>query len=163
MAVKVAMNTTATAAWPKQAEAAEMLGVSESTLLRSRLKLPSVPAGGKEKRYPPAAVMAAAIHFQRRPVRQVAADLNALARRKSPDVADIVAREVNDFLAVQARAERESAEDLLQELEASLPRALYRGIEATYRGKPRAGGRSTKAEERMVPADKSRRASNSPA
>ncbi len=154
------MNREATAAWPKQAEAAQLLGVSESTLLRSRLKLPSVPAGGKEKLYPPAAVMAAAVHFLRRPVRQVAADLIALGRQKSPEVAEIVAAEVNSFLAAHARAETESADALLKELEATLPPALYRGIEAVSKGSSAPRPRSTRAGERMVPADKSRRASS---
>ena len=151
------MNHESVPAWPNQAEAAGILGVHQATLLRLNLKLPIVPAG-KEKRIAPIGVLAAARHFRRRPLREVAAALIELAERKYPAQAKAVATEVDGFLTMEARASRESADEMLRNLEESLPRPIYRGIDSTYRGakESSASGRT----EQKAPVDKSRRASN---
>jgi len=151
------VNHESVPAWPNQAEAALILGVHQATLLRIKIKLPVVQAG-KEKRIAPIGVLAAARHFRRRPLREVASALIELAQSKYLPQAEAVAAEVDGFLVLEAKASRESADEMLRNLEDTLPRPLYRGIDATYRRSedPAPSGR----KGQKAPADKSRRASN---
>jgi len=127
-------------AWPNQTEASRLLGVEPSTLLRR--DLPFEEFGGREKRLSPRVVLAEALFYKRVPVQEVAAGLYEVAlERASKAEARQIAQEADAFLLErdELRARELSRDEFLAEARRSLPRGMYRQVEAIYLQKPRAG------------------------
>jgi hypothetical protein len=118
--------------WPNQAEAAAILQVAESTLARARLPLARVSAGAKEKRLSPAAVLQAAVHFRRVPVRQVAGELLRLAERKSSQLVPQIEQEIEGALDRLTAEQTSTSGEFLARLEQLVPSQLYRQIAKLY-------------------------------
>jgi hypothetical protein len=117
------------AAWPNQAEAAEILGVNESTL--SRRKPAAVSYGGREKRLSPRVVLEQAVHFRVVPLRQVAAELIDLAEARAPQFHAAVQNDVRAFLA-ERRGPAPSMSAFLTEAKSLLPPKLFKQVLDAY-------------------------------
>ncbi|HEU4906671.1 MAG TPA: hypothetical protein VFT19_11245 [Solirubrobacterales bacterium] len=143
------------AAWPNQHVAAEMLGVSGSTLSR-RDDLEFEVAGARTRHYRPAAVLRAAAYYKRRSLNAVAAKLIAHAREHGgEDRAGEVQTEVDAFFA-QRPSEPVDRERILREARRALPRQLYlevqRAFEQDVAGEPELQGAEVDFGARSVEA-----------
>ena len=125
--------------YPSLRRAAELVGVSASTLSRRDDIL--VVAAGRETRVPAAEVLRLAALYGRRRMSRVAAELVEYAAATDARVS--IAREVDDALARHAQTpEVPAPQAFLDEARRLLPAPLVAQIEATL-GTHEMGGRST--------------------
>lgn len=118
-------------AYPTLSRAAALLAVSPSTLSR-REDLEFEAMGERDKRIPGLEVLRLATVFRKRPLQEVAADLVAYAHSHAPaSSAQIEASLTAHVERLEAQLARER--EFLAEARRSLPRALYREVEQTYR------------------------------
>jgi hypothetical protein len=130
------MSTTdhipAALAWPNLTEAAELVGVSASTLSRQP-DLQRIPAGRRDQRVRPREVLRAADLHKKRSLNEVAQELIDYAERSDPRYVESVEEEVEGFFAERTSAAEgtpsrplsSSAEAFLQELKGFLPQHVY--------------------------------------
>jgi hypothetical protein len=115
--------------YPSQREAAKILRISESTLSRSSAT--GLPSGERGRRYSARTVLEEAAKHRRRSLNEVAADLMAYARAHSPEAAQVVEGEIQDFFGSRERPHVEP-EHFLAEARRSLPRRLYEQVKHAY-------------------------------
>jgi hypothetical protein len=116
--------------WPNQNDAAQILGVSKSTMSRQRVEQVSY---GQERRIAPTTVMWLADHFGRRPIGEVGAGLVELGRMRMRDRAELAELEedVARYLAVTRASDRAAVGDAwLEEARHRLPADLYERVVA---------------------------------
>ena len=118
-------------AYPTLSQAANLLGVSPSTLSR-RQDVALESMGERDKRVPVAEVLRLAAIFRRRAINEVAADLIDYARERAPTQASSVEGDVEHFFE-QLEAPTVRERDFLAEAKRALPRELYREVERAYR------------------------------
>jgi hypothetical protein len=114
--------------WPNQNEAAQLLGVSESTMSRQRVEQVSY---GQERRIAPTIVLRLADHFRRRAVGEVGAGLVELGRERMRDRNELVELEedVARYLFVTRESERAAVGDAwMEEARRRLPADLYKQV-----------------------------------
>jgi hypothetical protein len=116
-------------AYPTQREAARMLGISESTLSRS--KLDGIRAGARAVHYRPTVILTEAAKHKRRSLNEVAADLLRYARDNAAGSVDHVQGEIEDFFATRQRPPVDG-DRFLAEAERTLPRRLYEQVKRAY-------------------------------
>jgi hypothetical protein len=128
------------AAYPNLTEAADIVGVSPSTLSR-RDDIETLPMGSRDHRLPPEEVLRLVRFYGRRSINEAAAELIEYAQANSPSSADQVEAAVEAFFE-QLESPKPSGSTFLAQAKASLPAALYREVEKAYRaseGKPTPG------------------------
>lgn len=149
------MQEVSIPAWPNVARAAEIIGVHPATLLRSGLQLHVELAGRKEKLVEPASVLAAALHFRRKPLSEVGAALIETAERKAPSLAQAVAQEVDRVLDTHSRMAAASADELLEVVRESFPPRVYDRMAAIYRRGAKVES-TTKSDPSRAPDERGR-------
>lgn len=117
-------------AWPTQAAAAQMLGLSASILSR-RQDLAFATVGAKGRHYSPAAVLEAGVIYKRRSLNAIAAKLLAYARHNGPQHLESVQGEIESFFA-ERPAPPVDRERFLKEARRALPRRLFREVERAF-------------------------------
>jgi hypothetical protein len=124
-------------AYPTLTETARLLGVSASTLSR-RNDLACERMGERDKRIPAGEVMRLAAVYRKRALGEVAADLIARARERSPQHAEHVQEEIERFFE-QRESPVFSDGAFLTEAERALPPELYEEVQRVYHasGRPR--------------------------
>lgn len=118
-------------AYPNLTEAAEILGISTSTL--SRRGLEGIRQGSKEQRLRPDEVLSEAEHHNRRPIPLVASALVRYAFEHAPESAEAVEIEVDRILVARKVSPTMDRETFLTEARRSLPRRLYAQVAGYYR------------------------------
>jgi hypothetical protein len=118
-------------AYPTLTEAAGLLGVSASTLSR-RGDLACERMGERDKRVPAEEVMRLAAVYRKRSLGEVAADLIARARERSPEHAGVVVEEVEGFFEQEGASAGLSRGEFLAEAERALPAELYEEVRRVY-------------------------------
>lgn len=131
-------------AYPTLTQAAQMLGVSGSTLSR-RKDLQAERMGERDRRIPAAEVMRLAAIYRKRSLNDVAADLIDYVQQHAPTHTDRVDEQVQRFFAERG-APVASGETFLAEAKRALPADLYAEVERVCR----AGGERSPA---LVSAD----------
>lgn len=119
-------------AYPTLSQAADMLGVTASTLSR-REDLVFERMGERDKRIPAREVLRQAAIHRRRSINAVAADLVEYAQRHAPESAQVVQDEVEQFFA-ELEKPATPASEFLAEAKRALPAKLYREVEKVYAG-----------------------------
>lgn len=117
-------------AYPTLTEAGRLLGVSASTLSR-RDDLACERMGERDKRVPAGEVMRLATVYRKRALGEVAADLIARARERSPQYAEYVQEEIERFFE-QRELPVLSDGAFLAEAERALPPELYEQVRRVY-------------------------------
>jgi hypothetical protein len=117
-------------AYPTLTEAGRLLGVSASTLSR-RDDLAYERMGERDKRVPASEVMRLATIYRKRALGEVAADLIARARERSPQHAEHVQEEIERFFE-QREPSVLSDGAFLTEAERALPPELYEQVRRVY-------------------------------
>lgn len=127
-------------AYPTLTKAAQIVGVSPSTLSR-RNDVETRAMGNRDQRVPVREVLRLVRFFGRRSINEAAAELIEYAQVNSPSDVDRVEEEVEAFFA-QLDSPAPSASAFLEQAKVLLPVALYRGVEKAYHaseGKPMPG------------------------
>jgi hypothetical protein len=117
--------------WPNQNDAAQLLGVSKSTISRQRVDQVSY---GQERRMAPTIVLQLADHFGRRPIGEVGAGLVELGRERMRDRDELVVLEedVARYLSSARKSPHAAVDDeWLEEARRRLPADLYEQVMAT--------------------------------
>jgi hypothetical protein len=117
-------------AYPTLTEAGRLLGVSASTLSR-RDDLVCERMGERDKRVPAGEAMRLAAIYRKRALGEVAADLIARARERSPQHAEHVQEEIERFFE-QREPTAPSDGAFLAEAERVLPPELYEQVRRVY-------------------------------
>lgn len=120
-------HTASLHAYPNLTAAAEMIGISPSTLSR-RQDLVAEPRGDRDRVLRPQEVLRLAAVYRQRSLNDVAQDLVDHARTASPDEATRVEEEVETFFEGRSISDDHRAEflDLARRL---LPASLYAEVE----------------------------------
>jgi hypothetical protein len=114
--------------YPTLSEAAEMIGVTASTLSR-KPGLGFITAGDRDHRIPGAEVIRWAEHFKRRAVDEVAFDVVAYARRRAPKYVKAVTSEVDSAVAgLYAAAPATKTSAFIADAKRFLPKQLYDAV-----------------------------------
>lgn len=116
--------------YPTLSGAAEILGVSASTLSR-RDDVEGCQMGQRDLRLPASEVMRLAYEYRRRSVNEVALDLIDRAAAVSNEGGKQVEKEIDYYVAGRAPS-RISRGEFLREAERSLPPEIYREVERVY-------------------------------
>lgn len=116
--------------YPTLTRAAQMLGVSGSTLSR-RKDLQAERMGERDRRVPAAEVMRLAVIYRKRSLNEVASDLIDFAQQHAPAQAGVVEDELERFFA-ELGAPVISDEKFLTEAKRALPADLYAEVERIY-------------------------------
>jgi len=131
MAVRLPARADTVPAWPNQTEAAQILGISEPTLLRRGL--PHESAGAREKRYAPVTVLRAVGYFKKTTLAEAAQAVVDVAQAKYPTLVDEITEEVEQAVAeLCADESRELTDDVLTELKRILPTRYHQKVESIY-------------------------------
>jgi hypothetical protein len=120
-------------AWPNQTEAADILRTSESTLLRSPVKIVTVSAG-REKRISPESMIDLALHYKRVAIPEVVGRLLELGHEKYPKALGALETRIDDYVERRSKPQLVVASQVRELLERSLsPRMLRQVLGALER------------------------------
>jgi hypothetical protein len=130
MSTTIQMPDISLLAYPTLTEAARLLGVSASTLSR-RSDLVHERMGERDKRVSAREVMRLAAVYRKRSLGEVAVDLIASARERSPAYTEHVQEEIERFFEDRS-AVTQSESAFLAEAKRALPADLYEQVRQVY-------------------------------
>lgn len=126
------LNIPIAVTYPSQRETAKMLGVSESSLSRSKIDgIEPYNVGERGRHYSPKMILELAAHHRKRSLNEVAADIMAYSNAHSPEYEPQVRAEVEDYFAARATPAIDR-QRFLEEAKRTLPRRLYEQIKNAY-------------------------------